>query len=209
MTSSNENIFRVNGPLCGEFTGPGEFPIQRPVTRSFDVFFDLRLNKRLSKQWWGWWFETLAWSLWRQCNVDVFCLVPSWLYHEFSAVHDDVIKWKPFLCYWPLRGKFTGHRQIPLTKTNGAELWCFLLICAGINSWVNDRDAGDLRRHRAQYDVTVISHDVFTHMHHGCITLHTAALRASTPGAFISYISYTWLWWRWNMSGKLQIQSSL
>ena len=65
MTSSNGNIFRVTGPLCGEFTGPGEFPTQRPVTRSFDVFFDLLLNKRLSKQPWGWWFETLSWSLWR------------------------------------------------------------------------------------------------------------------------------------------------
>ena len=49
MTSSNGNILRVTGPLCGESTGPGEFPTQRPVTRSFDVFFDLRLNKRLSK----------------------------------------------------------------------------------------------------------------------------------------------------------------
>ena len=58
MTSSNGTICRVPGPLCGEFTGPGEFPTQRPVTRSFDVFFDLRLNKRLSKQPWGWWFET-------------------------------------------------------------------------------------------------------------------------------------------------------
>ena len=70
MTSSNGNIFRVTGPLCGEFTGPGEFPTQRPVTRSFDVSFDLRLNKRLSEQPWGWWFETLSWSLWRQCNVN-------------------------------------------------------------------------------------------------------------------------------------------
>ena len=68
MTSSNGNIFRVTGPLCGEFTGPCEFPKQRPVTRSFDVFFDLRLNKRLSKQPWGWWFETLSWPLWRHCN---------------------------------------------------------------------------------------------------------------------------------------------
>ena len=68
MTSSNGNIFRVTGPLCGEFTGPGEFPTQRPVTRSFDVFFDLRLNKRLSKEPWGWWFETPSWSLWRHCN---------------------------------------------------------------------------------------------------------------------------------------------
>ena len=69
MTSSNGNIFRITGPLCGEFTGPGEFPAQRPVTRNFDVFFDLRLNKWLSKQSWGWWFETLSWSLWRHCNV--------------------------------------------------------------------------------------------------------------------------------------------
>ena len=69
MTSSNGNIFRVTGPLCGEFIVPGEFPTQRPVTRSFDVFFDLRLNKRLSEQPWGWWFETPSWSLWRQCNM--------------------------------------------------------------------------------------------------------------------------------------------
>ena len=68
MTPSNGNIFRVTGPLCGEFTGPGEFPTQRPVMWGFDVFFDLRLNKRLSKQPWSWWFETPSWSLWRQCN---------------------------------------------------------------------------------------------------------------------------------------------
>ena len=70
MTSSNGNIFRVTGPFCGEFTGPGEFPAQRPVTRSFDVFFYLRPNNRLSKQPWGWWFQTPSWSLWRQCNDD-------------------------------------------------------------------------------------------------------------------------------------------
>ena len=57
MTSSNGNIFRVTGHLCGEFTGPGEFPVQSPVMRSFDIFFDLSLNKRLSKQSRGWWFE--------------------------------------------------------------------------------------------------------------------------------------------------------
>ena len=68
MTSSNGNIFRVTGPLCGEFTGPGEFPTQKPVTRSFDVFFDLRLNKRLSKQPWGWWFEMPSCPLWCHCN---------------------------------------------------------------------------------------------------------------------------------------------
>ena len=66
VTSSNGNILRVTGPLC-----PGEFPTQRPVTRSFDVFFDLGLNKRLSKQPWGWWFGLPSWSLWLQCNAQV------------------------------------------------------------------------------------------------------------------------------------------
>ena len=41
----------------------GEFPSQRPVTRSFDVFFDL------NKQSWGWWFGTPSRSLWSHCNV--------------------------------------------------------------------------------------------------------------------------------------------
>ena len=68
MTSSNGNIFRVTCPLCGELTGPGEFPAQRPVTQSFDVYFDRRLNKQLSKQPWGWWIETPSWLLWLRCN---------------------------------------------------------------------------------------------------------------------------------------------
>ena len=56
--------------LCaGNSPVTGEFPTQRPVTRSFDVCFDLRVNKWLSKQSWGWWFETPASSLWRHCNV--------------------------------------------------------------------------------------------------------------------------------------------
>ena len=59
-------IFSALLAICaGNSLVTGEFPTQRPVTRSFDVFFDLRLNKRLSKQWWGWWFETLSRPLWR------------------------------------------------------------------------------------------------------------------------------------------------
>ena len=68
MTSSNRQIFRVTGHLCGNSPAPGEFPAQRPVTQSFVVFFDLHLNKLLSKQWWGWWFETPS-RPWRHYNV--------------------------------------------------------------------------------------------------------------------------------------------
>ena len=54
---------------AGNSPVPGEFPTQRPVTRSFDIFFELRLNKQLNKQSWGWWFETRSCSLWRHRNV--------------------------------------------------------------------------------------------------------------------------------------------
>ena len=72
MTSSNENIFRVTGHLCGEFTGPARGPVNSPH-----------------------------------------------------------------------KGQWRG------------EL-IFSLICARINGWVNTGEAGDLRRHRAHYDVIVM-----------------------------------------------------
>ena len=49
MTSSNGNISALLAICAGNSPVTGEFPTQRPVTRSFDVCFDLCLNKRLSK----------------------------------------------------------------------------------------------------------------------------------------------------------------
>ena len=78
--------------ICaGNSPVPGEFPAQRPVTRSFDVFFDLRLNKRLSKQSWGWWLETTWRSLWRGCNVAM-------MYRLFSRYQDT---WKWYIDWYP------------------------------------------------------------------------------------------------------------
>ena len=95
MTSSNGNIFRVTGHLCGEFTGPGEFPTQRPVTRSFDVYFDLLPNKRLSKQSWGWWFETQSCPLWRHRNayhLECFYIMQLLTYYHLYAANLNIIK---------------------------------------------------------------------------------------------------------------------
>ena len=77
--------------ICvGNSPVPGEFPGQRPVTRSVDVFFDLRLNKRLSKQSWGWWFETLSRPLWRHCNVYAF--IPWGQNKMADIVPDEILK---------------------------------------------------------------------------------------------------------------------
>ena len=90
MTSSNGNIFRVTGALRGEFTGPGEFPTQRQVTRNFAVFFDLRLNKRLSEQPWGWWFETLVCDISSNMNHDL-STDPNL---NYNILHDHITKMK-------------------------------------------------------------------------------------------------------------------
>ena len=54
-------------------------------------------------------------------------------------------------------GIFTGHQWIPGTKASDAELWCFLRCASEINGWVNNGEAGDLRRHVAHYDVTDVT----------------------------------------------------
>ena len=113
MTSSNGNIFRVTGHLCGNSPVPGEFPAQRPVTRSFDVFFDLHLNKRLSKQSWGWWFETLSRPFWRHRNV------LSLSFHEFTYVAIT-----PFICTLPLFHQNKGQSH---SYSSGRE-WEWLLV---------------------------------------------------------------------------------
>ena len=49
-----------------------------------------------------------------------------------------------------------ADRWIPHAKASDSEFLVFTLICARINGWVNNREAGDLRRNRAHYDVIVI-----------------------------------------------------
>ena len=63
MTSSNGNIFRVTGPLCGEFT--------------------CHRHKRLVTQSWGRWFETPSCLLWRHCNDKNMCY-----YHNKSKLSE-------------------------------------------------------------------------------------------------------------------------
>ena len=69
----------------------------------------------------------------------------------------DVIKWKHFPRYWPF---VWGIYRLPVNSPHKGQ-WhgalIFSLICAWINGWVNKREAGDLRRHRARYDGIVMT----------------------------------------------------
>ena len=83
-----------------------------------------------------------------------------------SSTHDDVIKWKHFPRYWPF---VQGIHRSPVNSPHKGQ-WrgalMFSLIWAWINGWVNNREAGDLRRHRTHCDVTVIGIWI------GCYRLH-------------------------------------
>ena len=85
------------------------------------------------------------------------CMSTRNIIHVISA-HDDVIKYKHFPRYWPL---VRGIHRSPVNSPHKGQ-WCralmFSLICAWLNSWVNNREAGDLRPHCAHYDVIAMNH---------------------------------------------------
>ena len=78
------------------------------------------------------------------------------LVRKGPGVHDDVIKWKHFPCNWPF---VRGTHRSPVNSPHKGQ-WrgalMFSLICVWINGWVNNREAGNLRRYHAHYDVTVM-----------------------------------------------------
>ena len=76
---------------------------------------------------------------------------------HINISHHDVIKWKHFPRYWPfVRGIHRSPVNSPrIGQWRGALM--FTLIYAQIKGWVNNREAGDLRRYRGHNDVTVIS----------------------------------------------------
>ena len=87
-----------------------------------------------------------------------FCCghVPNDFTHIFRVTHDDVIKWKHFPRYWPF---VLGIHRSPVNSLHKGQ-WrralVFSLISARNNGWISNGKAGDLRRHRAHYDVTVM-----------------------------------------------------
>ena len=71
-----------------------------------------------------------------------------------TSSNGNIFRVTGYLC-----GEFTGHRWIPHKGQWRAALM-FSLICVWINGWVNNGEAGDLRRYRAHYDVTVMGRNI-------------------------------------------------
>ena len=54
-----------------------------------------------------------------------------------------------------------GNSPVPVTQSFDVSL-----ICVWINGWVNNREAGDLKRYRAHFDVTAMISNEFTKVLH-------------------------------------------
>ena len=96
--------------------------------------------------------------------------------------HVDVIKWKHFPRHRPF---VPGIHRPPVNSPHKGQwrrAFMYSLICAWINRWENNREAGDLRRYRTHYDVIVIppasssssassSHSFLPSPHRHCLVL--------------------------------------
>ena len=95
-------------------------------------------------------FKTLLMLYW------LFHVGPTHLQVTSRNRDDDVIKYKHFQRYWPF---VLGIHRSALNSPHKRQ-WrgtlIFSLICVWINGWVNNREAADLRRHRAHYDVNIM-----------------------------------------------------
>ena len=113
------------------------------------------------------------WATHQHCqhlNQDVFAY-DKMLLKTFFIIMMTSSNGKIFRVTGHLCGEFTGPWWIPLTKGQWHGALMFSLICVWINDWVNNREAGDLRRYRAHYDVIVIVIPVI-HIyltHRGCM----------------------------------------
>ena len=115
MTSSNGNIFRVTGPLYGEFTGHWWIPRTKGQWRGALMFSLIwGLNKRVSKQSRRCWFETPSCSLWCHCDV----IKSSTLYFPFIDRSSTGL-WRHLL--WTIR-PFCG--------------WCIEVAGSGCIGWL-------------------------------------------------------------------------
>ena len=110
--------------------------------------------------------------------------------------HNDVIKWKHFPRYWSF---VRGIHRSPVNSPHKGQ-WrgtlMFSLICRPINCWVNNREAGDLRHHRAHYDVIVMSSVI-------------KEWRPSSQNWSTFIIAKKCVWFQWRLSVPSHLQTKI
>ena len=101
----------------------------------------------------------VAGSLWTE-----ICLNNVFYASQGNVDKDNVSRWRHQMeTFSALLANCAGNS--PVTGESPAQrpvtrALMFSLICVWINGWVNNREAGDLRRYRANYDVTAMIYSI-------------------------------------------------
>ena len=114
------------------------------------------------------WLLFLSWLGWFVANA------------MMTSSNGNIFRVTGYLC-----GEFTGPRWFPRTMASDAKLSCFLWI----DGCVTNREAGDLRRHRAHNDVIVMAGYCYSHC--GNVKWPIWHLELPDNRVFVQYFVYT------------------
>ena len=96
-------------------------------------------------------------------------------YFMMTSSNGNIFRVTGPLCGW-----------ISRTTVSDAEVF---FICARMNDWVNNREAGDLRRHRGHYDVSVMTWSAITCLNKNKEHIHVFRLLGRMrPAIFVTVI---------------------
>ena len=162
---SSASLAFVRGIHRGRVNSPHKWPVTRKMFPFDDVIMSAVFLGQCSchdeLRWNGNFVSLMKFSLVAALEILILTTTSAACCENFAKVtfpfllykgevfhYDDVIKWKHFPRYWPF---VRGIHRSPVNSSHKGR-WrgalIFSLICVWINDWVNNREAGDLRRHR-------------------------------------------------------------
>ena len=167
------------------------------------------------------WQLVLDWVL-MSFVIEVCAFVWNTLALRLSSNQPGYPRWRHQMeTFSALLALCAGNSPVPVNSPHKGQ-WrgalMFSLICAWINDWVNNREAGDLRRHRSHYDVNVITGVTLflsvrrrrrrrrRHLHYH--PRLQACVHTITPGHLFWFVSLLADWWPWSIDNLLRFWSN-
>ena len=167
---------------------PNLFLNERPSKQHIDHIFHTNDN---------WSLMFLAVMLFSGTIMIILQVNYLWLYHLWFTT---IVTYTVPIVNWPF---VRGIHRSPVNSPHKGQ-WrgalMFSLICAWINGWLNNREAGDLRRHRAHYDVTVM---VAWNIHTGLLCFVFAVIMFLVDSCW--WLSARLQYLHWNITGDTAV----
>ena len=128
------------------------------------------------------WFSSDNFFSW---SDDIFLFSTRWRHQmeTFSALLALYVGNSPVTGEFPSQSRWRGALG-------------FSLICAWIDGWVNNPEAGDFRRHRAEYDVIAVNYRPVANLCDNSLCQHISPQFLQCQDSLtVGEVRDSWLWW--------------